>query len=147
MTVPRWETKFTLYQIAFHGAAKNYSVLRTPTARGGTSRSQGLTIVPARLIERVGALNSSHHSLIFTSASVGSSPRSNLFTSGTGRVGVYTALKYGTKPIRYVTLHFRDRHSAAMLFHRNRAATTTLMCAPQKRYLVGFKWRRKSYLV
>ena len=27
-----------------------------------------------------------------------------------GRVGVYTAPNYSTKPIRYVTHHFRDRH-------------------------------------
>ena len=35
--------------------------------------------------------------------------------------------KYGTKPIRYVMLHDRDRRSAASLRHRNRAATTLLV--------------------
>ena len=46
---------------------------------------------------------------LFTSVSVGSSPRYYLFTSATGRISVHTAPKYGTKPIRYVTLHFLDR--------------------------------------
>ena len=34
--------------------------------------------------------------------------------------GVHTAPKYGTKPIRYVTLHFRDRRSTALVRPRNR---------------------------
>ena len=34
--------------------------------------------------------------------------------------GVHTAPKYGTKPIRYVTLHFRDRRGTALLRPRNR---------------------------
>ena len=39
---------------------------------------------------------------------------------------VHTVPKYGTKPIRYVTLHFRDRHGAASLRERNRAEITSL---------------------
>ena len=74
-----------------------------------------------------GALNSSPHSWIFTTGSVGSSPRSYLFTFVTGRKGVHTAPKYGTKPLRYVTLHFRDRRGTSSLRHRNRAATTMVM--------------------
>ena len=39
---------------------------------------------------------------------MGSSPRCYLFTSTTGRIGVYKlSPKYGTKPIRFVTLHFQ----------------------------------------
>ena len=34
--------------------------------------------------------------------------------------GVHTAPKYGTKPIRYATLHFRDRRGTALLRPRNR---------------------------
>ena len=55
--------------------------------------------------ERFGALNSSPHPRIFTSLSDGSSPRSYLFTSATGRIGVHTTPKYGKKPIQYVTLY------------------------------------------
>ena len=50
------------------------------------------------------------------------------FTSATGQIGIHTAPKYGTKPIRYVMLHFRYRRGAASLRHRNRAATTALEC-------------------
>ena len=49
-------------------------------------------------------------------------------------------------PIRYMTLHFRDRRGAASLRHGNRAATTVLVCE-QKPYSVWFSWRRKSYQV
>ena len=73
-----------------------------------------------------GALNTSPHSWIFTSVSVASSLRSYLFTSATVRIGVPIAPKYGTKPTRYVTLHFRDQRSAASLRHRHRAEITSL---------------------
>ena len=96
--------------------------------RGGTSIT-----LRARLTERIW-LTKFHHSWIFTSVSVGSSPRSYLFTSTTDRIspvrlrvvnkwchghaqyviqpcrriGVYKLTpKYGTKFIRYVTLHFQ----------------------------------------
>ena len=75
-------------------------------------------IAPARLTERVWCIKF---------ASVGSNPRFYLFTSATGRIGVHTPPKYGTKPIRYVILHFRDRRGAASLRRRNRAATTVLV--------------------
>ena len=79
------------------------------------------------LLRGFGALNSSPHFCgIFTSVSVGSSPRSYLFTFATGRIDVHTAPKYGAKHIRYVTLHFQDRLGAASLSHRNRAAKTVL---------------------
>ena len=67
----------------------------------------------------------------------------SLFTSATGRIGVYFAPKYGTKPIRYVNLHFRDRQDAASLRYRNRATTTVFACE-QKPSPVWFSWRRKS---
>ena len=88
-------------------------------------------------------INSSPHFWIFTSVSVYSSPRSYLFTSAMGRIGVHFAPKYGTKPIRYVKLHFRDRRDAASLRYRNRATTTVLVCE-QKPSPVWFSWRRKS---
>ena len=37
----------------------------------------------------------------------------SLFTFATVRIGVYTALKCGTEPIRYVTFLFRDWRGAA----------------------------------
>ena len=40
-------------------------------------------------------------------------------------------LKYGAKPLRYVTLHFR--RGAVSLLHRNQAVTTVLLCE-QKPY-------------
>ena len=82
-----------------------------------------------------GTLNSSSHSYIFTSVSVGSRPRSNLSTSAMGRVGVYNVPNNSTKSVRYVTLHFRDRRCAVSLRHRNHAATTVLVCK-QKPYPV-----------
>ena len=78
------------------------------------------------LAERFGALNSNPHSWIFTSVSVGSSPRSYLLTSATVRVPVDITSKYGTEPIRYEALHFRDRRGAASLCYRNRAEITVL---------------------
>ena len=67
----------------------------------------------------------SPHSWILSSVSVGSSPRSYLFTSATGRKGVNTAPKYGTKPIRYVTLHVLDWRVAASRRH-NRSCVWTI---------------------
>ena len=55
-----------------------------------------------------------------------SSLRSYLFTSATVRIGVPIAPKYGTKPTRYETLHFRDQRGAASLRHRHRAEITSL---------------------
>ena len=58
-----------------------------------------------------GELNPSPYSWIFSSISVGPSPPSYLFTSATARIPVHTAPKWGTEPIRYVTLHFRDQQA------------------------------------
>ena len=88
-----------------------------------------------------GALNSSPHSWIFTSVSVGSSPRCYLLTSATGRIGVHTAPKCDTKPFRYVTLHFRDRRSAASLRHRSLTATTVLVCEHVVDISLDMQWR------
>ena len=69
----------------------------------------------------------------------------SLFTFATVRIGVYTAQKCGTEPIRYVTLHFRDRRGPASIGHRNRAEIISLMCK-QKTYPVWFSCRHKSSL-
>ena len=45
-----------------------------------------------------------------------------------------------------MTLHFINRQAAASLRHRNRAATTVLVCE-QKPYSVWFSWRFKRYSV
>ena len=55
---------------------------------------------------------SSFLNTVFTSVSVASSPRFFL-TSATDQIGVHTALKYGTKLNRSVTLNFRDLRCAA----------------------------------
>ena len=49
-------------------------------------------------------------------------------------------------PIQYVTLHFRDRYGAALLRHRNRAATK-IFIREEKLNPVWFSWQRKSYPV
>ena len=67
---------------------------------------------------RTGALNLSPHSWIFTSVSVGSSRRSYLFTSAAFGITVHSPLKCGTEPVRYRTLHFRDRCVVASLRRR-----------------------------
>ena len=46
-------------------------------------------------------------------------------------------------PIRYVTLHFRDRRSTASHRYRNRTEITAILCQ-QKPYPVWFSCRRKS---
>ena len=58
-----------------------------------------------------GELNPSPYSWIFSSISVGPSHLSYLFTSATARIPVHTARKWGTEPIRYMTLHFRDQQA------------------------------------
>ena len=50
---------------------------------------------------------------IFTSVSVDFRPLFYLFTSTTVQIPVQTALKCGTEPLQYVTLHFRDQRGAA----------------------------------
>ena len=89
-------------------------------------------------------IDSRPHSWIFTSVPVGSSHHSYLFTAARGRIGVHFAPKYGKKPIRYVTLHFRDRRGTASLRHGNCDVTTVHVCK-QKPYAVWFSWRRKSH--
>ena len=59
---------------------------------------------------------------------MGSIPLSQLFTSATDQIPSHTTPDCGTKPIRYVSLHFRDRCGAAALRYRNRAKITVLMC-------------------
>ena len=48
-----------------------------------------------------------------TSVLVDSGPHSRLFTSAMVPIPVHTAPKWGTEPIRYVRLHFRDRCGTA----------------------------------
>ena len=69
------------------------------------------------------------------------SPRSHLPTSATVRISVHTALKCCTEPIRYMTLHFRDRRGEASLRYRNRAEifvfankreSCKLICGPSR---------------
>ena len=96
-----------------------YSINSNGPVRPQSPGSHTSNIAPARLAERVWCTKF---------ASLGSNPRFYLLTSATGRIGVHTAPKYGTKPIRYVILHFRDRRGATSLRRRNRAAITVLVC-------------------
>ena len=90
----------------------------TPTGyRTGTSCLHASNVVPERLTDR--ELNLSSHSSIFTSVSVDSSPRCYLFTFATVRIPVQTEPKCGTKPVRFVTLDFRDERDAASLQYRS----------------------------
>ena len=98
---PCSRNNFMLYRVAFSGAtcvqwpgASQVVHTDQPSCRCGWAWGFGV-------------LNSSPHSWIFTSVSVGTSPRFYLFTSATDRIGVHTAPKYSTKPVRYVTLHRR----------------------------------------
>ena len=85
-----------------------------------------------------GELNPRSHSSIFTSVSVDSSPHSHLFTSMV-QIQVQTAPKCCTEPLRYMTLHFRDRRGAALLRYRNRAKITVLMCEQKPYIRYGFR--------
>ena len=77
-----------------------------------------------------------HSTWIFTSVSLGSSPRSYLFTSVTVIITIHTTAKCGTEPIWYVTLYFRDW----------RGAGVSLTCE-QKLYPIWFSCRCSSYPV
>ena len=63
---------------------------------------------------------------VFSSATVGSNPRSFLFIFATVLIDVDTAPKCLTEPIRYVMNHFRDRHGAASLRYRNLTEITVV---------------------
>lgn len=123
------ETMFTIYRIAFHGAIP-YS-MNSP-APGGTSRSH--------IEHRAGAvgrargfvaLNPSPYSWISTSIPAGSRPRSKLFISATGGIGVHTEQKYGTKPIRYLMLHF-EIDTAQLRSIKEIAPTQPFMCVNRR---------------
>ena len=114
--------------------------------RGRTSRSHASNIVLARLDERAWCTNFQSSLLNIycllqrqhTSNSVGSSHCSY----ATDKISEHAAPKYGRKPIRNVTLRFRDKRGASLLCHRNRAATTdptTVHVCEQKPHPVGTK--------
>ena len=114
--------------------------------QGRTSRSHASNIVLARLAERAWCTNFQSSLLNIycllqrqhTSSSVGSSHRSY----ATDQISEHAAPKYGRKPIRNVTLRFRDKRGASLLCHRNRAATTdptTVHVCEQRPHPVGTK--------
>ena len=63
---------------------------------------------------------------VFTSATVGSNPRSYLFIFAKVLIDVDTAPKCLTEPIRYVMNHFRDRCGSASLRYSNRTEITVV---------------------
>ena len=94
-----------------------------------------------------GALNLSPHSCASLSVPLSSHSRIYLiFTSATFRMPVDTALKSDTEPIRYVTLHFRDRRGAVSLRPRNCTEITVLM-SKQNPHPEWFSCRRKNSAV
>ena len=70
---------------------------------------------------------------VFTSATVGSNPRSYLFIFATVLIDVDTAPKCLTEPIRYVMNHFRDRCGSASLRYSNRTEITVVRERQQRR--------------
>ena len=96
---------------------------------GHKSFTRTSNITSARLGERDWCMKFSPHSCKFTSVSVGSSPRSYLFTSAKGRLGIHTAPKYAKKKtIRYVTRLFRDLRGAASLAVTEIALLQPFLC-------------------
>ena len=91
----------TQYRIAFRANTKSY--IWYSMNNNGPGLEQVVythrTSRPSSWPRGFGALNSSSHSWIFTSASVCSSPLSYLFTSAALRIPVHTASKCGTEPI------------------------------------------------
>ena len=126
---------FTLYTGKLFLApqkAISYVYSMNSNGPGRTWPSHISNIVLARLAERAWCTNFQSSFLNIycllqrqhTSSSVGSSHG----FYAPDRISEHTAPKYGIKPTCYVTLHFRDRRGAALLCHRNRAATTVHLC-------------------
>ena len=86
----------------------------------GASSSHTLKIVPERLAEMVWFIKFRFLLLNIDFSFSGFQART-LFTFATVRIGVYTAPKCGTEPIRYVTLHFRDWLGPASIRHRSKS--------------------------
>ena len=115
-----WSSAKTFYKWRFRSSrhvccSSTLATVWTATVQTWTSRSHTSNILPERLVERVWGTRSQ--------SSVDSSSRSYLSTSATVRISVHTALKSGTEPIQYMTLHFRDRRGEASFRYRNRAET------------------------
>ena len=103
-------------------------IVWTETARNGASRSHTSNIVPVQLAERIWCTKfySSLLNIYFCPREFQASPIFTYFRDGRNRCAHHT--NYGTILIRYVTVHFRDRHGKASLLYRNSAATTVLVC-------------------
>ena len=117
-------------------------IVRTATAQNWNKSFTHIELHAEAVGREAGEQNPSPQSWIFTSVSGDPSPYSHFFTSATVRIPVHSTPKYGTEPIRNVTLHFQDRRSAASLRYRNRAEITVLMFE-LKIYLKWFSRRCK----
>ena len=126
---------------------------KTATARGGKNRlhtpgrADKHTSNKDRTSSRgaVSTLNSTSHSWIYFSFLVGSSPRSYLFTSGTGWVRVFTlhqGMEQILSDIRRSTFEIGavQHRSITEIARHNRSYVWTKALYP-----VWFPWRRKSY--
>ena len=117
-------------------------IVWTATAQNWNKSFTHIEVHAGAVGREAGEQNPSPQSWIFTSVSGDPSPYSHFFTSATVRIPVHSTPKYDTEPIRYVTLHFQDRRSAASLRYRNRAEITVLMFE-LKIYLKWFSRRCK----
>ena len=124
-------------------------VLWTATTQGGASRSHASNIAPARLAERVWCAQFQSLLLNICFLSEGFRPRSyilNYFLNGPSGCSHFTSVWLKTYLIFDAPLSRSARRGAAFLRHRNRAATTALVCE-QRPYRIWFSWRRQSYPV
>jgi len=110
--VPTW--KIIWYSLNTNGPGRHKSFTHIKHRAGEVGR-EGLV-----------NLNPSPHSWIYFRLS-GFQSLLLLIYFRDGPIGVRTALKNGTIPIRYETRHFLDRRGAASLCHRNHAKITVLM--------------------
>ena len=67
--------------------------------------------------------------------------RKDILYYGLQRHKTHIAPECDAKPIRYVTLNFRDRRGEALLCYKNRTEITVLMCEREP-YPVLFWFRR-----
>ena len=139
---------FTLYVIACRGGYEKPSgIVWTATAQSGTSRSHTSNIVPRRLAERVWWTK--FQSLLLNICSRLSGFQSSLlliyFRDGPNRFSLHQSMAQNLSDMWRSTFEI-GRPGAASPRHRNRAATTVLVCEEMP-FLAWFWGGRKIYPV
>ena len=115
-----------------------FGIVWIAIARGGTSRSHTLKILPARLAERDWCTKFQSSLQKFTPFSVSSRPLSYSFTFATCRI--LHCAKVWHKIIRYVTLHSVDRSCFS-----TEAQSSMIFVAAKKLY--GIVWTKPLFLL